>query len=113
MLFLLTGVMFSVVMSCGVQNTKIPDWGVTQFAGDRNLEKISTEINLFNSIKLAETRKAVVKLIDITSDSRKAIEDPALISPDGLHPSYAMYRIWVDHIFPVAFDILSGAQHRD
>jgi lysophospholipase L1-like esterase len=91
----------------------IPDWGVTPFAANRDRDKIAAEIDLFNSIKQTEAGRAGVKFIDITPDSRKAKEDPSLIAPDGLHPSGAMYRVWVDHIFPVARDILSGAQQRD
>ncbi len=34
--------------------------------------------------------------------------DPSLVADDGLHPSGAQYRLWVDAIAPVVEDLLSG-----
>ena len=77
----------------------IPDWGVTLFAAGRDRAKIAQEINLFNQINREETLKKGVLYFDITPISRE--NNPSYIAPDGLHPSGAMYKAWVDSvIFP-------------
>ncbi len=39
--------------------------------------------------------------------SRRVATDPTLVAADGLHPSGAQYRLWVDAIEPVVRDLLS------
>jgi lysophospholipase L1-like esterase len=78
----------------------IPDWGVTPFAGGRDSE-IGPDIDQFNAINREETAKAhVINYIDITAISRQAATDHALIAADGLHPSGAMYKQWVQALEP-------------
>ena len=84
----------------------IPDWGVTPFAQGRDREQIAREIDAFNAINSDESQKAGVFYIDVTEISRLASNKPELLAPDGLHPSGLMYRLWVDKLFPVAFQIL-------
>ncbi len=74
----------------------IPDWGVTPFAArsGRNRETIGAEIDRFNQINREETAKAGARYVDVTPESRHAAADPALIAPDGLHPSGVMYEAW-------------------
>ena len=38
--------------------------------------------------------------------SQAARDDPALVAADGLHPSGAQYRLWVDAIGPVVLELL-------
>jgi lysophospholipase L1-like esterase len=78
----------------------IPDWGVTPFAADRDREKISKEIDLFNEANEMLTRRAGVIYIDITPVSRNAQADPTLVASDGLHPSGKMYGIWAAMLAP-------------
>lgn len=78
----------------------IPDWGVMPFAEGRDREKIGREINLFNEINDEESFRAGVQYVDITPVSRQAAGDPSLIAADGLHPSGAMYKLWVGQILP-------------
>ena len=85
----------------------IPDWGVTPFAGDRDSKKIADEINQYNAVNRAETEKAGAHYIDITPISREAVNDPALIASDGLHPSAKMYAEWARLALPVALEILT------
>ena len=80
----------------------IPDWGVTPFASDRDRAHIAAEIDRFNAIGRQETARAGARWVDITPISRRAPAEPALIAPDGLHPSAAMYAEWVKLIVPVA-----------
>ena len=86
----------------------IPDWGVTPFAQGRDREKIAGEIDAFNAIKLDESQKAGVSYIDVTEISRLAAGRPELLATDGLHPSGLMYSLWVEELFPFAFQILKN-----
>lgn len=44
---------------------------------------------------------------EIFEISQRAADDPSLVADDGLHPSGAQYRLWVDAIAPVVEDLLS------
>jgi len=86
----------------------IPDWGVTPFVHGRDREKIAREIDAFNAVNLDESQKAGVSYIDVTEISRLALNRPELLATDGLHPSGLMYRLWVDELFAVAYQIFKG-----
>lgn len=81
----------------------IPDYGVTPFAMNRNLdtEKIYEELQEYNRIADSIASLREVAFINITPGSRRANEDPSLIATDGLHPSGKMYEQWVEEIYPV------------
>lgn len=74
----------------------IPDYSVTPFAASSNKAKIAAEIDQFNAINYHESMQAGVHYLNITPISRQAANDPALIAPDGLHPSAKMYGLWAD-----------------
>jgi lysophospholipase L1-like esterase len=84
----------------------IPDWGVTPFAAGRDRGKIAKEIDQFNLVNRAESEKAGVHYVDITSASREVVSDPALIASDGLHPSGRMYALWAGQVLPVVKEIV-------
>ena len=86
----------------------IPDWGVTPFAASRDRTKIGAEIDHFNAINAAETKRAGARYADITPVSRHANTDATLVAPDGLHPSAKMYAEWVSIILPQAEAALKG-----
>lgn len=86
----------------------IPDWGVTPFAHGQDREKIAQEIDAFNAVNLDESQKAGVSYINVTEISRMGGNQPELIAPDGLHPSGLMYKLWVDELLPVAYQILKN-----
>lgn len=81
----------------------IPDWGVSPYAKNRDREKISEEINLFNKVKREESSRRMVKFINITDISRKALTNEDYIAKDGLHFSGQMYRLWADEVFQRSF----------
>ena len=89
----------------GVFAVSIPDWGVTPFAVDRDLEAVAADIDRFNEALGSLTTDAAVPLVDVTSISRA---EPNLVASDGLHPSAEQYRSWVDVIAPVAEAVLGG-----
>ena len=78
----------------------IPDYGVTPFANGQD-SVIGPEIDQFNAINLAISTKAKVHYLNITPISREAATNPALIAPDGLHPSAAMYELWIAQLAPM------------
>lgn len=87
----------------------IPDWGVTPFATGRDPAPIAKEIDAFNAINREETLRLGARYVDVTPVSREAVSGPALIAPDGLHPSGKMYTAWARLAVPVAKQILHRA----
>ena len=79
----------------------IPDWGVTPFAiaSGRDRAGIAAQIDAFNAVARAACARRGVAFLDITTLTRDAGTDPAMLVDDGLHPSAAMYRAWVEQIF--------------
>jgi lysophospholipase L1-like esterase len=75
----------------------IPDYGVTPFAGG-NDAVIGPQIDQFNAINYQESVKAGVNYVNITPISKQVATDKTLIAADGLHPSAAMYALWVNLI---------------
>jgi lysophospholipase L1-like esterase len=80
----------------------IPDWGVTPFAEGRDRAAIGSEIDSFNQIAAGLATGAGAAFVDVTPLTRLAATDATLLVSDGLHPSRAMYRMWVDRVLPVA-----------
>ena len=72
----------------------IPDWGVTPFGKDRGKAKITEEITLFNSLNYEIAGKYKTNYINITENSRHAVNDMDLVAEDGLHPSGKEYAKW-------------------
>ena len=76
----------------------IPDWSATPFAKENDTEKISREIDVFNSVNKAISIQYKVQYIEITSESREAKDFPALVGKDKLHPSAIAYSKWAEKI---------------
>jgi len=74
----------------------IPDYAFTPY-GNGN-PSISSQIDEFNNVNRLITSNYNVKYIDITPISRRGLAEPALVATDGLHPSGAMYALWVQEI---------------
>jgi lysophospholipase L1-like esterase len=72
----------------------IPDWGVTPFAEGQDRAAIGAAIDRFNAVAADEANRAGARFLDITPATRRAAEDPALLAPDGLHPSGIAYEEW-------------------
>jgi lysophospholipase L1-like esterase len=75
----------------------IPDYGYTPF-GKPKQETISKQLDEFNAINKRMAAKYNVAYFNITDISRQGLDKPALVASDGLHPSGAMYELWVDRI---------------
>ena len=74
----------------------IPDYSVTPFASNSNVEMIAKQIDEFNAANKKISLNAGVHYIDITPISRDAKKMPSLIAVDGLHPSGIQYKRWSD-----------------
>jgi lysophospholipase L1-like esterase len=48
-----------------------------------------------------------IAVVDIFDLSQRVATDRSLVAADGLHPSGAQYRLWVEEIEPVVRDLLS------
>lgn len=74
----------------------IPDYAYTPFGqGSFNPTLISSQIDQYNAINLGITQEYGVAYFDITPISRRGLDEPWLVASDGLHPSGAMYALWV------------------
>lgn len=82
----------------------IPDYSVTPFAQTKNPPKIHDEVNAFNAVNEAISKREKVHYVNITDISRKAATDQSLLAEDGLHPSARMYNLWVNRIIKQVFD---------
>lgn len=74
----------------------IPDYAYTPY-GKGNMN-ISNQIDQFNVVNRVIAQNYQVAYIDITPISRLGLAQPYLVASDGLHPSGAMYALWVDEI---------------
>jgi lysophospholipase L1-like esterase len=84
----------------------IPDWGATPFAHRRDRTAIGLEIDKFNNTNRSATEALGAHYVDITPNSRTALDDRSLIADDFLHPSGAMYSEWVLLVQPITETIL-------
>ena len=79
----------------------IPDWGSSPFGEGFDRNEISNEINTFNNSLKSFANINGLKYVDVTEISRRAINEPNLITSDNLHPSGLMYLEWAKKIFNV------------
>ena len=85
-----------------------PDYTVTPQGaayGDPVAQAAGIRANNAILEKLAADR--AIAFVDIHDLSLRAADDPSLVADDGLHPSGAQYRLWVERIAPVVDGILS------
>lgn len=77
----------------------IPDWGTTPFAraGGRDRVQIAHEIDQYNEAAAALSRGRGAIWVDVTGLTRRPDLAHELVA-DGLHPSAAMYTLWVERI---------------
>lgn len=76
----------------------IPDWGVTPFAKDRDIERIALEIDKYNEQCKLVAEELKCHYIDITTSQRMDGNDPSFLAADGLHPNGKEYRKWAKQL---------------
>ncbi|MEO9891628.1 SGNH/GDSL hydrolase family protein [Aurantibacter sp.] len=79
----------------------IPDWGFTPFGQGFDRDKISKEIDQYNSFAEQIADKNGVSFIDITDITRRGLEEKELVASDDLHPSKVAYKKFVDRLLPI------------
>jgi lysophospholipase L1-like esterase len=72
----------------------IPDWGVTPFAAERNVQQIAAEIDAYNSVCKDMAERYHCLYIDITSAQRMDGSKDDYLAADRLHPSGKEYTKW-------------------
>ncbi|MEO8768880.1 MAG: SGNH/GDSL hydrolase family protein [Ferruginibacter sp.] len=72
----------------------IPDWGITPFAAQRDINSIASEIDAYNSACKLITENFHCHYIDITASLRADGKQTDFIASDGLHPSGKEYAKW-------------------
>ncbi len=75
----------------------IPDYGFTPFGKPKQAE-ITKAIDEFNEVNRTITAKMGIKYVNITDLTREGLSKPEYVAGDGLHPSGAMYSLWVERI---------------
>ena len=82
----------------------IPDWGVTAFgrASGRDVARVARELDAYNAANAAIAAEVRVRYADVTPASRAGGDRADMLVGDGLHPSAAMYRRWLEAILPGA-----------
>jgi lysophospholipase L1-like esterase len=89
----------------------VPDYTVTPRGADYgDPDQRRAAIERVNAV-MAEAceERGVAFVRDPWEISRRAAHDSSLVADDGLHPSGAQYRLWVDAIEPVVRRCLEGA----
>ena len=85
----------------------VPDYTVTPAGADYGdpVER-SAAIRANNATMARVAAERGIAIVDIHDISLEAATDPTLVAADGLHPSGAQYRRWVERIAPVVRDLL-------
>lgn len=81
----------------------IPDYAYTTFGmmyGTDGRMKISDEIDKYNAFAQSYCVKQGITFVSITDISRMGLMNKNLVATDGLHPSEAAYKLYVEKIMP-------------
>ncbi len=85
----------------------IPDYAFTPFGQKSGkAEKITSELKKYNAFAEKIAREKNVRFTNITPITQQGLENPALVSSDGLHPSEGAYKKFVEMLFNNALKIL-------
>jgi lysophospholipase L1-like esterase len=81
----------------------IPDWGITEFGqkSGRDVTQITRELDNYNQINAEVSKQAGVHYVDISKITREVGADAKYYAEDGLHPSRALYALWVKKLLKI------------
>lgn len=79
----------------------IPDYSFTPFGQRSALEDISNQIDTYNNFAKQTTLQHGCQFLDITDITRKGLEQPELVTQDGLHPSGLAYEQFIARLYPL------------
>lgn len=72
----------------------IPDWGITPFAKERDVQQIAVEIDQYNEVCRLTAQELSCHYIDITASQRIDGNNPEFLATDELHPNGNEYAKW-------------------
>jgi len=79
----------------------IPDYAYTPFGKmSMNQEKITSEINKYNTFAENYCMMNGVTFVSITDITREGLNNTTLVASDGLHPSEQAYKMFVERMLP-------------
>jgi len=84
----------------------VPDWSITPYASELEVDQTEDSVDAFNNINYEVSKGMGTRYIDVTHISRLAVIHKDFLAPDRLHPSGSMYAAWVESLLPVALAIL-------
>ncbi len=76
----------------------IPNYGLTPFAAQLDGQKITHDLDVYNSVIKALAIQYKLSLIDSAPDFETAKTDAEMIASDGLHPSEKAYGLWAQRV---------------
>ena len=81
----------------------IPDWGITEFGrkSGRDSTQIARELDSYNQVNAEVSHNAGVHYVDIGKITREVGADAKFYAEDGLHPSRALYALWVTELLKI------------
>jgi acyl-CoA thioesterase-1 len=86
----------------------IPDYRYTPYGnGLSNPETVSQQIDQYNTFAQNYCQSNGITFINITDITRLGLDEPELVTTDGLHPSPIAYAKFIERILPVAKQKLS------
>ncbi len=86
----------------------IPDYGFTPFGMNSNMDgHISTEIDHYNTFAKDYATAQGILFVNITDITRNGLNDPTLVTTDGLHPSQKAYSLFVERLIMPAKTIVN------
>ncbi|GGE20865.1 SGNH/GDSL hydrolase family protein [Psychroflexus salis] len=80
----------------GMFVVSIPDYGVSDFAKKKELQKVAEEIATYNKIAKQIAEKYNIVFYNITPISKSIEGNKSMFAEDKLHPSAEQYQLWVD-----------------
>ena len=90
-----------------VVSVAIPDYTVTPAGADYGDPRQQHDgIVANNAVMERLSGERAIAFVDIFDISLRAADDRSLVAADGLHPSGAQYRLWVDRLKPVVERLL-------
>jgi lysophospholipase L1-like esterase len=83
----------------------IPDWGITEFGQEsgRDAAQIARELDLYNRINAEVSKQAGAHWVDISAVTREVGAEAKYYAEDGLHPSRALYALWIKELLKIKF----------
>ncbi|MDQ6610749.1 MAG: SGNH/GDSL hydrolase family protein, partial [Bacteroidota bacterium] len=79
----------------------IPDYSFTPFGQALKADKITKEIDEYNTLNKALSIQYKTHYTDITDSTRKIKNNPSLVASDGLHPSAKEYEKWAKKLVEI------------